>query len=153
MGLNAYLSIPTKSGPKGSGIFVREDGQTKEISRAEWDEKFPGREPVVLVDDSDEGMAALPMFEANLTHNVRGIANAALIGDHLWFPEKIGITTARQLIEPLTVGLANLKANSEKYRALEPANGWGSVGGLIRFVEEYLAAAKKWPDAQVSVSR
>lgn len=30
----------------GSGIFVRENGALREITRGEWDAKYPGREPV-----------------------------------------------------------------------------------------------------------
>lgn len=31
----------------GSGIFIRERGVTKEVSREEWDRRNPGRKPVV----------------------------------------------------------------------------------------------------------
>jgi len=44
----------------GPGIFIREDGGMREISRTEWDEKFPGREPVVF-----EGEGVVRDFPGN----------------------------------------------------------------------------------------
>lgn len=35
----------------GSGIYVRENGATVEITREEWDRRNPGREPVRVVDN------------------------------------------------------------------------------------------------------
>lgn len=53
MSLDVYLKTGVMVSTTGSGIFVRENGQTKEISRSEWDEKFPGREPVVVAHDDE----------------------------------------------------------------------------------------------------
>lgn len=36
-----------------SGIFVRENGMTKEISREEWDRRNPGREPVRVIKENE----------------------------------------------------------------------------------------------------
>lgn len=32
----------------GSGIFIRENGTNREITREEWDRRNPGREPVII---------------------------------------------------------------------------------------------------------
>ena len=54
MSLNVYLTLKgSENHHEGSGIFVRENGETKEITRAEWDEKFPGREPFTTETQSD----------------------------------------------------------------------------------------------------
>lgn len=37
----------------GSGIFIRERGAIKEITREEWDRRNPGREPVVVRKDDE----------------------------------------------------------------------------------------------------
>jgi len=134
---------------KGSGIFIREDGQTREISRAEWDEKFPGREPVIYERqyDNDE------VYERNITHNLNRMADVAGIYNHLWRPDEIGITQAKQLIEPLKAGLEMLKSDPERFKMHNPRNGWGNYEGLVDFVAEYLAACEKYPEAEVSVSR
>jgi hypothetical protein len=89
----------------------------------------------------------------NITHNLAPMAEEAGIYEHLWRPEEIGITTAQQLIEPLSKGLALLKSDPERFRALNPENGWGSYDGLVSFVQRYLTACSIDPDAKVEASR
>ena len=93
------------------------------------------------------------VFDANITHNLNRMAEAAGIYQHLWRPEEIGITKARQLIEPLREGLKRMRANPEKFEALNPSNGWGSYGVFVLWIEKYLRACAEYPDADVSVSR
>jgi hypothetical protein len=93
------------------------------------------------------------VYSANITHNLNKMAQAAGIYEALWHPEEIGITKAHQLIVPLTEGLARLRADSAKYRAFNPPNGWGSYEGLVEFVEAYLNACGMEPDADVRVCR
>lgn len=149
MSLDVYLDMPEAPFEGGSGIYIRENGETREITRAEWDERFPDREPVVV----PQGDSAESVFHANITHNLNRMADEAGIYKALWRPEEIGITQARQLIEPLRAGLAALNTDPERFRALNPSNGWGDYDGLVRFVARYLAACEQYPDAAVYVSR
>ena len=146
MSLDVYLTDDEPT-PRGSGIFVRENGSTREISREEWDAKFPGCEPVVA------HMECKERYSANITHNLNTMADAAGIYKHLWRPDEIGVTHARQLIEPLTTGLAELRADAAKFRALNPPNGWGNYEWLVQFVADYLDACKANPQSAVHVSR
>lgn len=151
MSLDVYLTLPgEKSENTGfSGIFVREDGQTKEISRAEWDEKFPGREPIVIeVDDEDDRV-----YSANITHNLGRMAAEAGIYKHLWRPDEIHIENASQLVEPLRQGLLRLEADPDHFKEFNPSNGWGDYDALVDFVRDYLAACEEYPQADVSVWR
>lgn len=93
------------------------------------------------------------IYSGNITHNLNKMADAAGIYKELWRPEEIGVTKARELIQPLADGLSRLLAEPEKYRAFNPANGWGDYEGLVEFVREYLAACRENPDAAVKVSR
>ncbi len=93
------------------------------------------------------------VYSANITHNLTKMASAAGLYDALWQPEEIGVTEARALIPILTKGLEVLRADPEKFKAMNPANGWGSYDGLVRFTEEYLAACAASPGAEISVSR
>ena len=95
----------------------------------------------------------VPVFEANITHNVGKIARAAGIYKHLWRPDEIGITKASQLIEPLRRGLEFLKSDREWFIQFNPDNGWGSYDGFVPWVEKYLEACEQSPNADVSVSR
>ena len=47
------------------------------------------------------------VFTSNITHNLGKMAEAAGIYKHLWCPEEIGITKAKQLIQPLKKDLKN----------------------------------------------
>jgi hypothetical protein len=71
----------------------------------------------------------------------------------LWRPEDIGITTAGQLVESLTIGLVLLNENPEKFRAFNAPNGWGLYEHFVPFVEKYLEACKEHPAAKVGVWR
>ena len=93
------------------------------------------------------------IYSANITHNLGKMAKAAGIYQHLWRPEEIGITKARELIDPLQTGLAKLEADPEKFEAYNAPNGWGLYKHFVPFVRKYLEACKENPDADVSVSR
>jgi len=135
---------------ESSGIFVRENGETKEISLREWNEKHPGIEPVRIPEQTNESDE---VYSSNITHNLNVMAEQAGIYEHLWRPDEIGVTKAKELIEPLRQGLHKLKLNPEKYKEFNPDNGWGSYEGLVKFVENYLNACYKYPEAEVEVSR
>lgn len=148
MSLDVYLTVP-ETVPNGSGIFIRENGQQRELTRAEWDAKFPGIEPVVAVTNDDNHC----VYSANITHNLNEMAEAAGIYTVLWRPEEALITTAAQLISPLRQGLDLLRTEPEHFKKYNAPNGWGVYTHLVRFVEEYLAACEQYPHAIVSVSR
>lgn len=147
MSLDVYLEAKETllAMPK---IPYRENGQIVMLSREEWNERFPNREPITI-----------PMHEtncvyhANITHNLNKMAAEAGIYKCLWQPEEIGITKAEQLIEPLSLGRGQLLENPEHFAQFNPENGWGSYNGLVQFVERYLIACKQFPDATVRVSR
>lgn len=157
MSLDVYLTMenvqPNHQKPdlSGSGIFVRENGQTKEITREEWDKRFPDREPVVVKVPDDT--AGAEVYSSNITHNLNQMAEEAGIYQHLWRPDEIDIKKAKDLIEPLKDGLALLQSEPERFKAFNPSNGWGDYEGFVRFVGGYLTACCWFPEASVSVWR
>lgn len=152
MSLDVYLTLqePGGSGPL-QAIFIRRDGSNVEITREEWDSLYPGVEPVMASINGD--CDATEAYSANITHNLNKMAEQAGIYEPLWRPEEIGITKAAQLVQPLTEGLGRLKSGRVKFEQFNPSNGWGNYDGLVRFVENYLAACVANPDADVRVSR
>ena len=92
-------------------------------------------------------------YSANITHNLNKMADAAGIYNYLWNPDKLHIIKAKELIEPLTKGLAELKASPAKYELYNAPNGWGLYEHFVPFVENYLNACIENPDANVNVSR
>ena len=150
MSLDVYLKQPGTARLKwSSGIFVRENGATVEISREEWDRRYPGREPVTW----NKGEVSDNCYHRNITHNLNAMAEAAGIYRHIWRPDEIGVTHARMLIEPLAAGLCLLRGKPELFERFNPENGWGSYDGLVAFVADYLKACIDHPDAVVDVSR
>lgn len=93
------------------------------------------------------------LFEANITHNLNVMADAAGIYDHLWRPETLGIDTAAWLIQPLEVGLAKMRADPAGFRLYDASNGWGAYDDFVPWIECYLEACKRHPAATVNVSR
>lgn len=151
MSLDVMLRVPGAPPRVSSGIFVRENGATHELTRDEWDQRFPGREPAVAnVTDCESDTC---VYDANITHNLGTMAGEAGIYEVLWRPDEIAITKARQLIEPLRAGLTLLLAEPARFKAFNPANGWGNYDILVDFVARYRAACEEYPDADVSVSR
>lgn len=98
-------------------------------------------------------MAPTTVHSANITHNLTKMADAAGIYKHLWRPEELGITKARELIEPLRAGLELLRSDPPRFRQFDAPNGWGRYEHFVEFVAEYLAACEKNPTATVEVSR
>jgi hypothetical protein len=150
MSLDVYLTLTGVQNPStGEHIFIRENGANVEISREEWDKRFPGREPVTVELPSDDEV----VYHRNITHNLGNMADEAGIYKHLWRPDEIGITQASQLIMPLEDGLKLLESDPERFKQFNPSNGWGTYEGFAEFVRDYLEACEKYPDAEVYASR
>lgn len=149
MSLDVYLTVPPDNLRPGRwAIFVRGGGATEELTLDEWTERFGDRQPVLCWIAPTE-----KVYSANITHNLGKMADAAGLYEALWRPDECGVETASQLVGPLERGLAALEADPDRFRALNPANGWGSYEGLVRFVHAYLEACREHLQARVTVSR
>ena len=93
------------------------------------------------------------VYDANITHNLGEMAKAAGIYQHLWRPDEIGVYCARELIQPLSAGLAKLLNDPEHFKKYDSPNGWGTYENFVPFVSNYLAACVAYPDSRVEVSR
>jgi hypothetical protein len=107
----------------------------------------------VVVDTGAPEPHCVDLYWANITHNLGDMAAAAGIYLCLWRPDEIDITTAGQLVEPLTEGLALLEADPARFEAFNAPNGWGTYKHFVPFVRQYLEACKQHPKALVRVSR
>lgn len=149
MSLDVYLVSENKVIRKaGTGIYVREDGQTRELSDWEVAEKFPNAE-VKVVEDYETNV----LFEANTTHNLAPMAKNVDLYEALWRPEEKGWYQAKDIIPKLEAGLKDLIENPHNAKRFNPENGWGKYENLVYFVEKYLEACRKFPDAKIEVSR
>jgi hypothetical protein len=87
----------------------------------------------------------------NITHNLNSMAGEAGFYRQLWHGE--GVETAGDLIEPLEQGLAAMHKDPDKFKLLNPSNGWGSYDSLVPWVTDLLASCKKHPKAKVEIER
>jgi hypothetical protein len=150
MGLDIYLHAEKPVKNTGhSGIFIREKGRQKEITRKEWDKRNPDREPVTAVVPEETTV----LFHAHITSNLAAMAHEVNIYTPLWRAEEIGICKAEQLKAPIALALRLLYDDPAKYKKLNPENGWGDYETFCEFLEEVLAACFKYPDARVETSR
>ena len=93
------------------------------------------------------------VYDANITHNLNKMAEAAGLYEYLWRPEEKGIYKAVQLTEPLSDGLLKLETSPDYFKTFNPENAWGSYDDLVNFVRAYLKACRENPDAEIEVSR
>lgn len=93
------------------------------------------------------------VFEANITHNLGTMAKEAGIYYACWRPEEIGAKKASDIIELLEQGYKKLKENPEHYKKFNSPNGWGMYKHFLPWVKEYLEACKKYPNAEIHISR
>jgi hypothetical protein len=150
MSLDVYLEVEqAEPVEQTSGIFIRRDGATVEITREEWDRLYPGRKPVVAVMEQESNI----VYSSNITHNLGRMAGECGLYKPLWRPDEMGIKKAKELIRPLQDGLAQLNSDRDRLQEFNPENGWGDYNGLLQFTAQYLAACMRWPEAKVSVSR
>lgn len=98
-------------------------------------------------------MRSTVVFDANLTHNLAKMADEAGIYKALWRPEESGLKLAGELIPVLAEGLAWLERDPERFKALNPENGWGSYDTFVPVVRSYLQACRENPDAEIRARR
>lgn len=109
------------------------------------------------------------VYWANITHNLGTMAREAGIYEALWRPyrlkpnynipegdhkaeykfEEDNPSVAKDIIDVLEKGLADLKSRPEHFEKFNASNGWGLYKHFVPFVEEYLAACKEHPDAEI----
>lgn len=99
------------------------------------------------------GIVEEEAFSYNITHNLNKMAEEVGIYKHLWRPEELGFVCARELVVPLSSGLTLLKSDPEKYKKLNPENGWGSYDALVDFVSQYIEACIDNPSSLIGISR
>ena len=100
-----------------------------------------------------ENEAGEELYSQNITNNLGKMAEAAGIYECLWRPDEHGITHARQIIEPLTAGVALLATQKARFEEFNAPNGWGLWKHFLPFCADYLQACRDNPDALVRASR
>lgn len=111
------------------------------------------KDKIRQLEELRDALAPEVVYNSNITHNLNKMAQEAGIYYYCWRPDELGITKAKNLIEPLTKGLELLRADPDRFKKLNPENGWGDYEVFVEWVEKYLQACKEHPEAIVEVSR
>lgn len=147
MSLDVTLISMTPISKKGTGVFVRENGVNRELTIGEVREKYPDAVIEETEFESDR------VFDANITHNLGKMADEAGIYYACWRPEEIGAKYAKDIIPLLEKGIEDMKARPGHYRQFDSSNGWGVYDDFMPWLDNYLEACRKYPDAVIEVSR
>jgi len=87
-----------------------------------------------------------------MTHNMTAMADEAGIYDCLWRPEENGYQTAGQIIPVLEAGIKAMEADSVRFKAFNPKNGWGDYTVFLQWLKKVLAACEKNPDYEIEAN-
>jgi hypothetical protein len=99
-----------------------------------------------------EAAGQMTVCNINVTHNLVPMAKACGLYAPMWEPHASGWTKAGQLVPALNRGLAALGRDPERFRGLNPANGWGTSDELGLAAQLLIGACRAHPDADVGVS-
>ena len=149
MSLDVTLFVKDPIIKRGTGVFVRDQGKTRELTPDEVLDRFPEAKEVTLRQYEDH-----EAYSANITHNLNKMAQAADLYDVLWRPDQMkNVKYAKDIVVKLANGLQMLESDPEYFKRYDPENGWGNYDNLIDFVKNYLKACQKYPNAEIGVSR
>lgn len=85
----------------------------------------------------------------NYTYNVSKMYREAMNGNSL---SDFDGMKAGEAIELLRIGYADMVKNPEKYKLMNPENGWGNYEGAKKYLGRLLTACCDNPDATIDVS-
>lgn len=132
MSLDYYLISKMPVEPKHTGIYIRENGETKELSKEEAEKKF--NKPVEEYTSTDSNL-----LHVNITHNLAKMANQCEVDGIslymlLWHPDEVLINGEPSIsyCQNILILYIELKAHREKYEKFNPSNGWGSYDCLLK---------------------
>jgi hypothetical protein len=94
------------------------------------------------------------LYRATLNHNLSRMAYEARIYEPLWCPQAVKTAVAKDVIPSLQKGLQLLKTEDTAsfFRQFEIKDESGTCEELITFVEKYLIALKKHPQAFIGIA-
>ena len=105
------------------------------------------------IDTGGNELHKVELFDANITHNLGKMADAAGLYEALWCPLENGNSFAGDILPALVEGYRELNDNPVKYKQLDSDNGWGVYDNFLPWVGRYMAACDKHPLACIWISK
>lgn len=145
MSLDIYIISPTPIKKKSTGIWVRDDGKTRELSKAEAEERYPNADIQEIEIETNE------FWHGNITHNLIKMAQECRMEcdpqheglslyDLLWRDDYPWEMSHLEYTQCLMACLVSLTDEPERYRQYNPSNGWGTYEQLVEFVKSFIHA-------------
>ena len=103
------------------------------------------------INTGGDTLRSVILFDANITHNLGKMADAAGLYPCLWRPHSCGHTLAKDIIPELTRGYNKLKDNPLEFKEYDNPCGWGTYDTFLPWVREYLDACNEHPLASIDV--
>lgn len=90
------------------------------------------------------------VYHSNMTSNVSGMWDDAGIELRLYCYDREHAGDEARVVAPLlTEAIHKMEADPERYRAMEPSNGWGSYEGTLSFLRKLRDACLMYPNARI----
>lgn len=155
MSLDLYINSLTPVLHRGTGVYIRDNGETVELkTKQEVLTHFPDVNPDDIEERTYEDNE---YFHMNLTHNLTEMADKCIIEsknfthdgnnhislyDLVWHPEENLdiITPSMEYIQDITSCYNLLLRDPDFYKKYNPENGWGSYEQLTNGVKKYINA-------------
>lgn len=155
MSLDIYIVQPEPKVVRSTGIYVRDNGETRELSLEEAKAMYPDADIKVNTYETDE------FWHGNITHNLNKMAMQCPSFDPdyslynlLWRDEPINDLNPYFYIDRLISCLGNLENNPDYYKQFNPENGWGTYEQLVKFVKSFVIALIDMPNgSKIEYSR
>lgn len=152
MSLDIYIISPTPIKKKSTGIWVRDNGKTRELSKAEAQERYPDADIQEIEIETNE------FWHGNITHNLTEMAEDCIsfdeydqcynLYDLLWRDTQAPFEGdyINAYIAHLAYCLYVLKNDPEHFKKFNPSNGWGTYEQLVEFVRSFIHALIDMPE-------
>lgn len=145
MSLDLHITSKSPIRKRGTGVYVRENGQTFELkTMEEVRSHFPDADlsHISVYEYEDDNF-----WHGNITHNMNEMASEVPIEgteltlyDLLWRPDEHNIASAGSpgYREYVLKGYLYLRAHKAELLRLNPDNGWGNYDQLLAFTLDFL---------------
>lgn len=155
MSLDITIISPEPIKKKRTGVYVRINGRTCELTKEEAIAHFPDVDPNSIIEEEIE---TNEFWYGNITHNLCQMAEDCLsfeeeyqhynLYDLLWRDTQVPFTGVylNIYIAHLAYCLYVLKNDPDHFKKFNPENGWGNYEQLVNFVEEFIKALVTMPE-------
>lgn len=155
MSLDLYIESNTPVLHRGTGVYIRENGETRELkTKQEVLTHFPDAKEEDIEEKTYEDNT---YFHINLTHNLTEMASQCIIRGHyitqqgkehinlydlMWHPEgNLGLKVpTMNYLRDIIDCYEKLLENPNFFKKYNPDNGWGTYEQLLNGIKKYIAA-------------